>query len=85
MNCDLELAEAREIIGVFREENVRLEQELMFVREKIADALDLCNVLLNVDDRSVKILAGLIKSNLQKKESLSGEPNKGQSINTLLG
>ena len=67
MNYETELAEAREIISVYREENVRLDNELAELKERMYDALDLCNVLLLIENRSVKILAGLIKDSLEKK------------------
>ena len=76
-----ELKDAQEIIEAFREDNVRLENELADIKSRMSDAEDLCNVLLLIENRSVKILAGIMKEKFRKKEmSLSDEPNKGQHL-----
>lgn len=84
MNCEIELAEAREIISVYREENVRLDNELTELKERLYDALDLCNVLLLIENRSVKILAGLIKDHLEKKNVPVGRAEQGTNQITQL-
>ena len=84
MNCEIELAEAREIISVYREENVRLDNELTELKERMYDALDLCNVLLLIENRSVKILAGLIKDSLEKKNVPVGRAEQGTNKITQL-
>lgn len=75
-----ELKDAQDIIEAFREDNVRLENELADIKSRLSDAEDLCDVLLLVENRSVKILAGIMKSFLKKEMSLSDEPNKGQHL-----
>lgn len=84
MNCEVELAEAREIVSVYREENVRLDNELTELKERMYDALDLCNILLLVENRSVKILAGLIKDRLEKKNVPVGRAEQGTNQITQL-
>ena len=84
MNYEVELAEAREIISVYREENIRLDNELAELKEKMYDALDLCNVLLLIENRSVKILAGLIKDSLEKKNVPVGRAEQGTNKITQL-
>lgn len=69
-NLQAELKDAQEIIEIFREGNVRLENELTETRKRIYDACDLCDILFNVDNRSVKILAGMIKKCLQEKRNV---------------
>ena len=83
MNYETELAEAKEIISVYREENVRLDNELTELKERMYDALDLCNVLLLIENRSVKILAGLIKDSLEKKNVPVGRAEQGTTITQL--
>lgn len=83
MECSLraELKDAQEIIEAFREDNVRLENELADLKSRMSDAEDLCDVLLLIENRSVKILAGIMKEKFRAKEmSLSDEPNKGQTL-----
>ena len=70
--CSLraELKDAQDIIEAFREDNVRLENELEAIKNRLYDACDLCDVLFHVDNRSVKILAGMIKKCLQEKRNV---------------
>lgn len=84
MNYEVELAEAKEIISVYREENVRLDNELAELKEKMYDAIDLCSVLLLIENRSVKILAGLIKDSLEKKNVPVGRSEQGTNQITQL-
>ena len=65
-----EIKEAQEIIEAFREDNVRLENEMTELKGRIYDACDLCDVLFHIDNRSVKILAGMIKKCLQEKRNV---------------
>ena len=83
IKCELhnELTEAKEIISVFREENVRLENELTEMRDRIYDACDLCDILFQIDNRSVKILAGMIKKCLQEKRNVPvGRAEQGTNL-----
>lgn len=70
--CELkeELNDAKEIIGVFREANVSLENELYSIKEKLSDIEDLCDVLLLIENRSVKILAGIMKQRISGKRNV---------------
>ena len=65
-----ELKEAQEIIEAFREDNVRLENELREIKSRMSDVDDFCDILLLMNNRSVKILVGIMKKIIEgKKES----------------
>ena len=78
MRYNEEIREAQEIIDVFRENNVRLENEVRELKRIVSDCEDLCDVLLNIDNRCVFILADLMKKVLMGKRNVpAGRAEQG--------
>ena len=78
-----ELEEAQEIIEAFREDNVRLENELRELKRRLSDAEDLCDVMLNIENRSVFILADIMKSVLMGIKKVPAGRTKQGTTNTI--
>lgn len=83
MSCAMqaELDEAREIIDAFRENNVRLENELTEIKSRMSDVEDFCDILCLINNRSVKILAGIMKKIIEGKRNVPvGRAEQGTNL-----
>ena len=76
-----ELKEAQEIIDAFRENNVRLENELSDLKSRMSDIDDFCDILCLINNRSVKILVGIMKKIIEGKKNVpAGRAEQGTKL-----
>lgn len=84
-NLTVELKEAHNIIEAFREDNVRLENELSELKSQMSDIQDFCDILCLVNNRSVQILVGIMKKIIEGKKNVpAGHAEQGTHKNTYL-